>query len=110
MSKKITNSIKNLQKDRQKNYGSFETHSIISEKIMDLLKEVNKEKNGNVDFPEGFECTLYYLVTKLVRLSTDPYHLDSSKDLASYADLWHEIAEKQIKKVKKVRKTKKKEK
>lgn len=82
------------QKDRQSSYGQLLPHAISADTIMAALKKVNEEKNdGKLIWPEGFETTMFYLVTKLVRMSTDPHHHDSCLDLKSYADLWLQIIE-----------------
>ena len=78
-----------LQKTRQSNYGSFSDQIIICDEIMALLRKRNVQVNGELNFPPGFETTLFYLVTKMVRLAATPTHDDSALDLSSYADLWY---------------------
>lgn len=85
-----------VQKDRQSNYGQLLPHVICADAMMEALREVNREKNNRVlNWPIGFETTMFYLVTKIVRMSTDPHHHDSCLDLKSYADLWLKIIEEQ---------------
>lgn len=78
-----------LQEQRGSNYGSFSDHSKDVERIIAVLKEHNIAKNGQLNFPEGFHTALFYMVSKLVRLSATPMHDDSALDLSSYADLWY---------------------
>jgi hypothetical protein len=78
-----------LQKTRQSNYGSFGDQAKIVDRVISLLRERNIQVNGELNFPEGFETALFYMVTKLVRLSASPTHDDSALDLSSYANLWY---------------------
>lgn len=90
------NKLKEVQTERGNVYGSFKDHSKAVEDIINILKNINKEKNDvtiSTDWPEGFETAVFYMVSKLVRLATTPNHLDSALDLSSYADLWLKIIE-----------------
>jgi len=91
--------LKEVQKERGNVYGKFIDHSRAVDKIVDILKDVNIRKNGSKgfeDWPEGFETSAFYMVSKLVRLATTPDHIDSALDLSSYADLWLKIIEEQV--------------
>ncbi len=81
--------LEELQQTRQSNYGSFKDQAKTVEGVIKLLRERNIQVNGELSFPDGFETTLFYLVTKLVRLSATPTHEDSALDLSSYANLWY---------------------
>jgi len=80
--------LEQLQEERGSIYGSYAKHAESVEQIIVVLKSVNFHKNGSIIFPDGFETTLFYTVSKLVRLAATPDHLDSAIDLASYADLY----------------------
>lgn len=83
--------LKSTQNERESNYGKLIDHSIAVENIMFELKDLHKKKNkGKDQMPPGFETTLFYLVSKLARMSTDPLHEDSALDLSNYAKLWLE--------------------
>lgn len=84
----MSDEIKDVQEQRGLNYGEFEEHAKTVDNIMSDLKAVS-EKNGVV-YPDGFKTALFYMVSKLVRLSTNPMHGDSALDLSSYANLWLE--------------------
>lgn len=93
----MSEQLKEVQAERGNNYGSFSVHSKAADDIMEILRNVNREKNNNTistNWPEGFETAVFYMVTKLVRLATTPHHVDSALDLSSYADLWLKIIEK----------------
>lgn len=78
-----------VQEERGNNYGDFADHMVDVQKIIEILKNHNtKKNNGNLEYPEGFETAMFYMVSKLVRLSATPMHDDSALDLSSYADLW----------------------
>lgn len=93
--------LKEVQADRGKDYGKFIDHSKCVDDIMKKLRQVNRSKNSGkeranyatLDWPIGFETALFYMVSKMVRLSTSPNHIDSALDLSSYADLWLKIIE-----------------
>ena len=89
--------VKSVQSERGSVYGDFGDHADAVEKIMKVLEEVHLKKNKNASYPQGFETSIFYMVSKLVRLATTPYHEDSALDLSSYSDLWL----KEIKKCKK---------
>ena len=79
--------IKEIQEERGKVYGEFHDHMAAASSIMLSLKLVHLKKNKK-GMSEDFEIALFYMITKLVRLSTTPTHEDSALDLASYAQLW----------------------
>lgn len=83
----MNNEIDLIQAERGTNYGRFADHMQATENIMNELRDVNLRKDGK-GFPPKFEVALFYMVSKLVRLSTTPTHTDSALDLSSYADLW----------------------
>lgn len=85
----MENNLKNLQETRQSNYGAFGDQMRICDEVISKLKERNIQVNGSLKYPPGFETALFYMVTKLVRLSATPSHADSALDLSSYADLWY---------------------
>lgn len=77
------------QKDRQSNYGAWMDHAKTVDIMMEGLRDINKAKNnGELYWPTGFETNMFYIVTKIARMATDPHHHDSTLDLKSYADLW----------------------
>lgn len=80
--------LEQVQSERGNVYGDFKDHAEDVETIMNILKEHNRKKNDILLFPEGFEVALFYMVSKMVRLSATPMHEDSALDLSSYADLW----------------------
>ena len=82
--------IQSTQEERGLTYGKFKDHTWAVEQIMGVLALTNAKKNDAVtpQYPHGFETSLFYMVTKLVRLSATPTHKDSALDLSSYADLW----------------------
>ena len=91
------NQLKEVQAERGNVYGSFDDHTQAVEKIMAILEDINVRKNkqqGFAKYPRGFNVALFYIVSKLVRLSTTPTHVDSALDLSSYADLWLKIIQK----------------
>ena len=81
--------ISRVQEERGKSYGSFVEHTKAVEKILRVLREHRKANNKD-NIPEGFETTLFYIVSKLVRMNNDPLHRDSCLDLESYARLWRD--------------------
>lgn len=83
--------VENVQIERGKSYGRFSDHSRDVESIMNVLRNHYRAKNGDVLMPKGFETALFYMVSKLVRLSATPDHEDSALDLSSYSDLWLKI-------------------
>jgi len=83
--------LKELQASRSSNYGSFSDVSKKVEEVMNSLRYHNQNINGVSTYPSGFETALFYMVSKLVRLSATPLHEDSALDLSSYANLWLEI-------------------
>lgn len=83
--------ILNVQKERGEVYGTFRDHSEAVSSIIDILNQVNTQKNKKkTRFTKIFEITLFYVVSKLVRLATTPDHLDSALDLGSYAKLYYD--------------------
>ncbi|WP_373073851.1 hypothetical protein [Sulfurimonas sp.] len=90
----MNNQLKEVQSERGNVYGGFDNHSKAVDQIMEVLRNVNKEKNDvtiKQQWPEGFETAAFYMVSKMVRLATTPEHVDSALDLSSYADLWLKI-------------------
>ena len=86
-------SIEETQKSRKSDYGAFNHHTSAVDSIMKGLKITHDRNNKGKEYPEGFETALFYMVSKLVRLSTSPKHLDSAHDLSSYANLWEKEIE-----------------
>lgn len=81
--------IKDVQAVRVSSYGSYKDHMKDCDALMEIFRRNNAARNGGeVNWPAGYETSLYYMASKLLRLSADPSHEDSALDLASYAELW----------------------
>ena len=80
--------VEDVQLERGKTYGEFKDHMKATKAIMEELRTIHFLKDGKTKFEDNFEVALFYMVTKLVRLSTTPHHHDSALDLSSYAKLW----------------------
>lgn len=84
--------LERLQANRESDYGTLKDHAESVDVIMEALRDINCKKNKSdiTDWPKGFETVMFYLASKMVRMSTNPEHEDSALDLSNYAKLWLE--------------------
>lgn len=84
--------VKELLAERGKNYGDFETHAEISQKIKDLLRSFPKWNELYPHQREAFEM----LAHKIGRIfNGDPHFHDSWIDIAGYIQLVADIIERE---------------
>lgn len=75
--------VKKTLNERQSSYGCFEDVALVTENIIDALKQVNYSK-----MPKTHKMAMYMIASKMARLvNGDCNHLDSWHDIGGYAKL-----------------------
>lgn len=89
----MSNELNKILEERGNDYGKYAHHARAVGTIIDELKEVHKRKNLPVpsEFSAVESTTLFYVVTKLVRLAASPSHKDSIVDMINYLRLYYEF-------------------
>lgn len=87
----MTTNVNKVLEQRAESYGSYETHSIVSEGIMKVLEVAN-----NYDkLPDHLLHTFKLIADKMTRAANGDYkHLDNLVDIIGYATLSLDILKK----------------
>lgn len=81
-----TTNIDEILKQRGAIYGSYGAGVRCRALILNALNDKHLECNGT-DLPEELRIMFSDIALKLMRIASDPYHIDSYVDLAGYAKI-----------------------